>query len=64
MHVILVKGPHRVRVTTSGNVVETVYDVDGNGFTDPFRHTVDDPEVLAQEYVDSYLADGWTRVEG
>jgi hypothetical protein len=64
VYALLTKGRNRVKIHTGGNVVITNYDTCGQGFVGaPYRDTVDDPETLAQEYIDSYLADGWTRVE-
>jgi len=62
MHAIFTKGKQRRRVSTSGKVVlvhVTAFGEEGL----PFRHTVDDPEVLAEEMAANLVADGFTRTD-
>lgn len=62
MYAIFTKGKQRKRISTSGKVVLVhITSLGEEGL--PFRHTVDDPEAVAEEMAANLVANGFTRTD-
>lgn len=63
MTVTLTKGRQTVRIMTAERLVIKDFDPFGDGFQGlPYRERCEDPERFAQEWITSYVTDGWSVV--
>jgi hypothetical protein len=62
MDAIFTKGKHEKLINTTRTAVLVSVTVFGERGL-PFRHTVDDPEVLAEEMAANLVAQGYTRTD-